>query len=91
MRAPRDDRTAQWLMYIAIDSHDTEPRKGSPSPRIDEAEFRRRFLSQFSDPSFEAVDDALEKVVDAAWDAYSHHRKSPHVRRAGSAFHDPET
>ena len=51
-------------MYMAIDSHDTEPRKGSPSPRIDEAEFRRRFRSQFSDPSFEAVDDALEKVVD---------------------------
>jgi multimeric flavodoxin WrbA len=75
---------------MAVDVNDTEPRKGSPSPSLDEAEFRRRFRSQFTDPAFTAIDPALEQVTDAAWDAYSHHRKSPHVRRAGSAFHDPD-
>ena len=30
-----------------------EPRKGMPSVELDEAEFRRRFLSQFSDPAFD--------------------------------------
>jgi hypothetical protein len=74
---------------MTVDPSDTEPRKGSPSPRLDETEFRRRFRSQFSDPAFEAVGDAMEKVVGAAWDAYSHHRKSPHVRKAGGAFYDP--
>ena len=32
-----------------------EPRKGMPSPQMDEAEFRRRFLSQFADPAFEPL------------------------------------
>ena len=30
-----------------------DPRKGMPSPQIDEAEFRKRFLSQFIDPAFD--------------------------------------
>ena len=32
-----------------------QPRKGMPSPRLDEAEFRRRFLNRFQDPNFDAL------------------------------------
>ena len=39
----------------------TEPRKGMPSPQLDEAEFKRRFLAQFgaSDLFAENVQDAI--------------------------------
>jgi hypothetical protein len=30
---------------------ETTPRKGMPSPRLDEGEFRKRFLAQFQDPA----------------------------------------
>jgi hypothetical protein len=72
------------------DSDDaTEPRKGSPDPSLDGLEFRRRFLKQFQDPAFDPLSEQLEGIVEAAWDAYSHHRKSPHTRKAGPEFHDP--
>jgi multimeric flavodoxin WrbA len=65
-------------------------RKGMPSPRLSESEFRKRFLEQFSDPAFEPLAAELDKLVSAAWDAYSHSRKSPHTRKAGSDFADPD-
>jgi hypothetical protein len=65
------------------------PRKGMPSPRLSAAEFRKRFLSQFQDPSFEPLASELDKIAAAAWDAYDGHRKSPHKRKAGSEFADP--
>jgi NADPH-dependent FMN reductase len=65
------------------------PRKGMPSPRLSAAEFRKRFLSQFQDPSFESLASELDKIAAAAWDAYNGHRKSPHTRKAGSEFADP--
>lgn len=68
----------------------TEPRRGSPDPRLDEAEFRRRFRSQFADPAFDALSSELDQITTAAWDAYSHHRKAPHTRKAGPGFHDPD-
>jgi multimeric flavodoxin WrbA len=68
----------------------TEPRTGMPSPRLDEAEFKRRFRLQFRDHSFDALAPEMEKVTAAAWDAYSHARKSPDTRKAGWKFADPE-
>jgi multimeric flavodoxin WrbA len=65
------------------------PRKGMPSPRLSAAEFRARFLSQFRDPAFEPLAAELDKIATAAWDAYDAHRKSPHTRKAGSEFADP--
>jgi multimeric flavodoxin WrbA len=65
------------------------PRKGMPSPRLSAAEFRARFLSQFRDPAFEPLASELDKIAAAAWDAYDAHRKSPHTRKAGSEFADP--
>lgn len=67
-----------------------EPRKGSASPRLDEAEFKRRFLSQFQDDSFQPLGAELSRIADAAWDAYHHERKSPKTRKAGPGYADPD-
>ncbi|RWX16908.1 flavodoxin family protein [Rhizobium leguminosarum] len=74
----------------AATAPDLEPRKGSPSPRLDESEFKKRFLNQFKDRAYEALDDELGKVAAAAWDAYAHSRKSPITRKAGPGFADPD-
>jgi multimeric flavodoxin WrbA len=66
-----------------------EPRKGMPSPRLDEAEFKRRFRNQFVDPAFAALSFEIGKITDAAWDAYKRSRKSPHTQKAGPGFADP--
>jgi multimeric flavodoxin WrbA len=66
------------------------PRKGTPSPRLGESEFRKRFLDQFQDPAFDLLASELDKLAAAAWDAYAHSRKSPHTRKAGSEFADPD-
>ena len=68
---------------------DTKPRRGMPSPRLDEREFRKRFLSQYCDPAFGPLAAELDKIVAAAWDAYQHGRKAPHTRKAGGEFTDP--
>jgi multimeric flavodoxin WrbA len=65
-----------------------EPRKGSPSPELSEAAFRERFLSAYIDPAFDTLRGELDRIAAAAWDAYSHHRKSPKTRKAGSEFAD---
>jgi len=67
-----------------------DPRKGMESSTIDKAEFRKRFLSQFTDPAFDALKGELDKVAGAAWDGYSHERKSPRTQKAGPGFTDPD-
>lgn len=54
-----------WLKTVKP----TQPRKGMPSPDLNEAEFKRRFLAQFADPCFEALATELVRVSGAAWDA----------------------
>jgi len=68
----------------------TQSRKGMPSPRLGEAEFKRRFLDQFQDPAFSSLQAELRKMADTAWDGYSHSRKSPHTFRAGKGYADPD-
>src|SRR5262249_51469477 len=65
------------------------PRKGMPSPRLNEDEFRKRFLGQFQDPAFDSLAAELDKIAAVAWDAYKHSRKSPRTRKAGNEFADP--
>src|SRR5215207_4502372 len=67
-----------------------EPRKGMPSPRLSEDEFKRRFLLQYQDTAFDALKGELERVAEAAWDGYAHSRKSPRTRKAGPEFADPD-
>ena len=66
-----------------------QPRTGMPSPRLDEGEFKRRFRSQFLDRSFDSLQVELDRVTQAAWDAYAHSRKAPRTRKAGPEFADP--
>jgi multimeric flavodoxin WrbA len=61
-----------------------------PSPRLSEGEFTQRYRNQFADPAFESLSQELDRVVAAAWDAYSNSRKSPHTRKAGPGFADPD-
>ncbi|WFU12735.1 flavodoxin family protein (plasmid) [Rhizobium sp. CB3090] len=68
---------------------DLEPRKGSPSRRLSEDEFKRRFLNQFHDPAYGRLQMELSKLASAAWDAYANSRKSPNTRKAGPSFSDP--
>ena len=67
-----------------------EPRKGMPSPQLDEAEFRSRYLEQFADPAFAPLKADLDRVAAVAWDGYSNHRKSPLTRKAGAGYADPD-
>lgn len=67
-----------------------EPRKGSASPRLEEAEFKKRFLSQFQDDNYKPLRADLDRIAEAAWDAYLHERKSPHTRKAGPGYADPD-
>ncbi|KRE21693.1 NADPH-dependent FMN reductase [Bosea sp. Root483D1] len=66
------------------------PRKGMPSPRLDEAEFKRRFLRQFVDPCYQRAHYALSEIADIAWHAYAASRKSPLTRKAGDGYADPD-
>jgi multimeric flavodoxin WrbA len=67
-----------------------EPRKGMPDPKLDEAEFRARFMSRFADPAFGAVGAELDRVAAVAWDTYSRGRKAPVTRKAGPGYADPD-
>jgi multimeric flavodoxin WrbA len=66
------------------------PRKGMPSPRLSEREFRERFLGQFRDPAFDPLAAELDRIAAVAWDAYEHSRKAPRTRKAGAEFADPD-
>jgi multimeric flavodoxin WrbA len=67
-----------------------EVRKGMPPVKLDEHEFKRRFLSRFYDPAFEPLQAELQKIAEAAWDGYRHSRKAPRTEKAGPGFADPK-
>ncbi|WP_293380292.1 hypothetical protein [Phenylobacterium sp.] len=60
-----------------------------PSPRLDKATFKARFLSRYPDPAFDPLRGELDRIATAAWDAYSHERKSPKAQPAGPGYADP--
>jgi multimeric flavodoxin WrbA len=65
-------------------------RKGMPPVDLTKDEFAARMRQRFDDPIFEKFGPEIEKIVDAAWDAYSDYRKSPRTRAAGPGFADPD-
>jgi multimeric flavodoxin WrbA len=67
-----------------------DPRKGMPSPKLTKADFTERYLSQFRDPAFTPMQDALDKLAAIAWEAYRDGRKSPVTRKAGAGYADPD-
>lgn len=67
-----------------------EPRKGMPAVKLDEAEFKRRFLAQYVDPAFDPHRAALVDIAHIAWESYADERKAPVTRKAGRGFADPD-
>ena len=67
-----------------------EVRKGMPDVQLTRDQFVRRFRERFADPGFELHTDALDRIADAAWDAYDNSRKAPHTRKAGPGYADPD-
>lgn len=65
-------------------------RKGMPSPKLDEAAFRKRYLERFTDPAFQVVAEDLDRIAGIAWDAYREERKAPRTRKAGAGYDDPD-
>jgi multimeric flavodoxin WrbA len=68
---------------------EVDVRKGMPAVKLPREEFERRYRSRFADPVFAPLERKLASIVAAAWDAYSHSRKSPLTRPAGEGFADP--
>jgi multimeric flavodoxin WrbA len=60
-----------------------------PSTKLERDEFAGRMRARFSDPAFEGHADNIEAIISAAWDGYSHSRKSPHTRKAGDGYVEP--
>jgi multimeric flavodoxin WrbA len=65
-------------------------RKGTPSVQLSKTEFSKRVRKRFFDPTFNAVDAAIESIIDVAWKNYSEYHKSPRTRRAGAGFSNPD-
>jgi multimeric flavodoxin WrbA len=65
-------------------------RKGMPPVKLCREEFEGRYRRRFIDPVFKSLTRELDAIVEAAWDAYSHSRKSPITRKAGPGFADPD-
>jgi hypothetical protein len=61
-----------------------------PSPQLDEDTFKERFRAQFQYAAYEAVEESLARVAEAAWTTYRDYRKSPRTRKAGPEFLDPD-
>src|SRR5436853_6185592 len=65
-------------------------RKGMPARELDREEFSRRFRSAYRDPAFDALNQQLAAIEQAAWEAYADSRKAPLTRKAGPGFADPD-
>ncbi len=59
-----------------------------PSPKLDQGEFRTRYLEQSIDPAFDGMRDELGRLAGIAWDAYAGERKAPVAREAGTGYAD---
>ena len=64
-------------------------RTGQGSWPLSREEFARRFRARFADPAFVDGADAIESLLQIAWDGYLAARKAPVTRPAGPEFADP--
>ena len=65
-------------------------RKGQAPPKLDRAEFGRRFRNNYVDPAFDPERDAIGRLEEIAWKNYSDSHKAPLTRKAGPGFADPD-
>jgi len=56
---------------------------------MERAEFTRHHVLRFVDPAFDAEREAIARLEEIAWQAYSEGRKAPHTHPAGPGFADP--
>jgi len=77
---------ANTLERMVASAKAPKPRKGMPSPKLDEGQFKSRYREQFVDPAFDALSEEIERIAAVAWEAYSRSRKSPVTRKAGEEF-----
>ena len=67
------------------------PRKGRPDSQLHRrGGIQRRFLGRFQDPAFRAVQGELTRRRGWRGTAIRISRKSPHTRKAGPGFADPD-
>jgi len=69
---------------------DFNVRREMPGVELSREEFRKKYSERFSDPVFAPLRADIDRILEAAWQAYSQYRKAPHTRRAGSGFSDPD-
>ena len=65
-------------------------RKGQGAEQLTRDEFEARARQRYYDPDFGVAQDAVDRVIDIAWNNYHAARKSPLTRRAGEGFADPD-
>jgi multimeric flavodoxin WrbA len=65
-------------------------RKGQTDVKLSREEWERRYRENFYDPSFDALKDEIDRIVDVAWKNYDAYHKSPRTEKAGGGFADPE-
>ncbi len=65
-------------------------RKGMPATELSREEFALRIRSRLIDPAFEPLNKEIDALISAAWDGYSHSRKSPRTAKAGPGYADPD-
>lgn len=81
------DRKYEDLRRMA----EPDVRKGMPAIKLPRGEFEKRFRNRFRDPAFAPVGNELDRIIAAAWDAYSNSRKHPTPKKPGPASPIPNT
>jgi multimeric flavodoxin WrbA len=64
-------------------------RKGQAPKTIAREHFALRFRAPFTDPAFDRERQAIGRLEEIAWQAYSEGRKAPLTRKAGPGYADP--
>jgi hypothetical protein len=65
-------------------------RTGQTPTKLTKEEYLKRWRQRFYDPAFASKNAELDAIAEIAWEAYDDARKSPHTRKAGTGFADPE-
>ncbi len=63
---------------------------GQTPTKLTKEEYLKRWRQRFYDPAFASKKSELDAIAEIAWEAYDDARKSPHTRKAGTGFPDPE-
>jgi multimeric flavodoxin WrbA len=65
-------------------------RKEMPQVTLSREQFAERLRERFYDPIFDPITADIDRIVEAAWQAYDKGHKSPRTQRAGPGYADPD-